>query len=634
MCGISGLIGARPVSPAAVAAMTALQAHRGPDDSGAWASADGRVALGHRRLAVIDPTPAGHQPMLSADGRHVLLFNGEIYNHLEIAARLGAEGVRLRSHCDTEVLLEALRRWGPKALESLNGMFAFALWDGATKTLLCARDRFGEKPFLYVCGDGFFAFASEYKALLALKELPVSVDRVRLARFLYRPSTALDDGTDTVFAGIRQLLPGEMLSLDARDMHVAVARYWTAAPDPDAARLSEADAAMHFRELLTDSVRLRMRADVPQGSCLSGGLDSTSIVCLARRLIGDDRPYHVFTGRFPDSAADEWHYARMVVDATGATAHCVAPVPEGFVTELPAFMWHNELPVGSTSQYAQWCVFRLARENAVTVLLDGQGADEILGGYEQFFRRYLAERRASGGDVAAETRAIRARYPAALPGWREAVSRALPVRLRHVLARLSGKGSDVIFGMNDDVAHTVAVAERAQAGDRTLIDAFRRETFAEHLPVLLRYGDRNSMAHSREVRLPFCDHRLAEFALGLPARHHMGEAQTKRLLREAMRGILPEPVRTRWNKQGFVPPQNEWFRGPLMRLAEETVAATGFGQEGLWNAPWWRSALRRFRAGDDALASTLWRPVIESAWRQHFVDRVRAMPKQPVFAAG
>jgi asparagine synthase (glutamine-hydrolysing) len=631
MCGIAGLIGDRPVNRDAVAAMTALQAHRGPDDSGLWTSDDGRVVLGHRRLAVIDPTPAGHQPMPSADGRFTLVFNGEIYNYVEIADRLEREGVRLRSRGDTAVLLEAFRRWGPRALESLNGMFAFALWDGATQTLFCARDRFGEKPFLCAHGNGFFAFASEYKALLALRELPVAVDRVRLARFLHRPSVGLDDERDTVFAGIRQLLPGELLALDARTMRVETSRYWSATPDPDAARLSDTDAAARFRGLLTDSVRLRMRADVPQGSCLSGGLDSSAIVCLARRLIGDDAPYHVFTGRFPGTPADEGAHARAVIDATGATAHEVSPTPDGLVAELPAFAWHNELPVGSASQYAQWCVFRLARENGVTVLLDGQGADEMLGGYEQFFRLYLAERRAAGEDVAAEAQAIAARYPQALAGRRESLSRALPPGLRRALARLADRGSDVTFGMARDVAARVSAAERD--ADTRLADAFRRETFVEHLPVLLRYGDRNSMAHSREVRLPFCDHRLAEFALGLPARLHMGEAQTKRLLREAMRGILPETIRTRWNKQGFVPPQALWFRGALARLIDETIADPAFGRDGLWEPRWWHGAVRRFRAGDTSLAATLWRPLIESAWRRHFVDRVRAMPKQPVFAA-
>lgn len=632
MCGIAGLIGRRPVNARSVMAMRDLQAHRGPDDAGLWSSQDGRVVLGHRRLAVIEPNPAGHQPMVSADGRLVLVFNGEIYNYREVAATLESAGVRLRTRTDTEVLLESFRRWGTDALHRLNGMFAFAIWDEGTATLTCARDRFGEKPFLYTQGPGFFAFASEYKALLTFDGQPAGVDRLRLARFLVRPSIGLDDSRETVFRGIHQLLPGEIVTLDARDMAARTARWWTATPDPDAVHLSEESAAEKFRELLTDSVRLRMRADVPQGSCLSGGLDSSSIICLARRLIGSDAPYHVFTGRFPGTPADEGAYAEIAARETGAIMHSVAPAAEGLVADLPAFVWHNELPVGSASQYAQWCVFRLAREQGITVLLDGQGADEMLGGYEQFFRVYLLELRASGAaDVATEEeRAIRSRYPLALARSRERLSRALPTGLRRGLAQRLGRGSDPLFGLTPDLA--AAIAGNRTAADDRLAAAFERETFREHLPVLLRYGDRNSMAHSREVRLPFCDHRIAEFALGLPARHHMGGAETKRILRRAMQGILPDAIRTRWRKQGFVPPQALWFRGALMRLAADTVNAPAFGRDGLWNAAWWRGALRRFQAGDDGLADALWRPVYEAAWQHYFVERVTSAPKHPVFA--
>lgn len=624
MCGIAGLIGARPVTRAAVLAMLALEAHRGPDDEGLWTGAEGRVVLGHRRLAIIDPTPAGRQPMASADGTCILTFNGEIYNYREVAAELAAVGVRLATRCDTEVLVEALRLWGHGALHRLNGMFSFALWDARTETLLCARDRFGEKPFLYVEGDGFFAFASEYKALLALQSVPAEDDRRRLASFLHRPSVALDDGRETVFPAIRQLLPGEMLVLDGRTLRTRVSRWWTPAPDAAAAGLGMGEAAERFRDLLIDSVRLRMRADVAQGSCLSGGLDSSSIVCIVRRLLGDDAPYDVFIGRFPETPADEGRWAALVAAAAHARTHEVMPTAGGLCRELPEFVWMNELPVGSASQYAQWCVFRLAREHGVTVLLDGQGADEMLAGYEQFFRLYLRDPDADRKERAA----IRARYPLALAGGRERLSRALPRGLRRTVARVAGRGSDALFGMRSEIARVIDAPARAE---RTLAAALARETFREHLPTLLRYGDRNSMAHSREVRLPFCDHRLAEFALALPARHHMGNAETKRLLREAMRGILPEEVRTRWNKQGFVPPQDLWFRGALGDLAEATVNDPAFGSEGLWDRRWWQGALRRFRAGESALAAALWRPVMEQAWRRHFLARARAMPKHPVF---
>jgi len=637
MCGIAGLIADRPVNADAVEAMCDLLAHRGPDDSGLWRSADGRCVLGHRRLAVIDTSAAGHQPMVDASGRLVLTFNGEIYNYIELAGRLKAEGAAFRSRSDTEVLLEAWRRHGADALSQLNGMFAFALYDAERELLVAARDRFGEKPFYFAEGPGWFAFASEYKALLALDGVSGEPDDLRLARFLHRPSHGLDDARETAFAGIRQLLPGELLTLDARTLRLRIERYWRPRLDEDAAKLGIGDAARRFRELLTDSVRLRMRADVPQGSCLSGGLDSSSIVCLARALLGDEAPYRVFTGRFPGTDADEWRYGEIAAEAAHASVHMTEPTAAGFADELSEFAWHNELPVGSASQYAQWCVFRLAREAGVTVLLDGQGADELLGGYEQFFAAYLDDLRARGEpDTDAEERAIRARYPLALADTRQRISRALPPALRRALARGLDRGSDVLFGMQPEIAGRVAAEPdrpARAAGFTGLAAVFHREAFHEHLPTLLRYGDRNAMAHAREVRLPFCDHRLAEFALSLHPRLHMGEAQTKRLLREAMRGVLPEPIRTRWNKQGFLPPQPLWFRDRLAAEVEAIVESPSFGTEGLWERGWWRGALRRFRAGEDHLAWTLWRPLTTETWRRHFVGRARAMKRLSVFAA-
>ena len=635
MCGIAGILAHRPVDPGTVEAMGDLMVHRGPDDSGLWSSADGRVVMGHRRLSIIDPSPAGHQPMVDGSGRFVLNFNGEIYNSPELRERLKREGIGFRSHCDTEVLLEAFRHWGPDCLAELNGMFAFALYDGREGKLYCARDRFGEKPFLFADGEGFFAFASEYKALLSLTEVAADIDRLRLARFLHQPLQGLDDDRETVFAGIRQLLPGELLTLDTRTLAWKVRRYWDIAPDPELGRLCEKDAAARFRELLVDAVRIRMRSDVAQGSCLSGGLDSASIVCIARRLLGDDTPYHVFTGRFPGTDADEWTHASTVAAHTGATTHVVEPDPAGFTADLSAFAWHNELPVGSTSQYAQWCVFRLAKEEGITVLLDGQGADEILGGYEQYFRVYLDDRR--GMDPASrkqEEAAIRARYPSALQSRRQALGLALPHTLRRRLAMLTGTGSDLLFGFEAGLAADVAGAntDRETGPFSGLAGALYRDAFHTHLPTLLRYGDRNSMAHSCEVRLPFCDHRLVELSLSLPSGHLMGEAQTKRLLRESMRDILPESIRTRWPKQGFLPPQELWFQERLLAHAEEIFQAPDFASSGLWNVRWWRRLARRLRRGEGHLAWVLWRPLIAEAWRVHFIERVQRMPRRSVFA--
>ncbi len=634
MCGIVGLVAKRAINPAALAAMTTRLVHRGPDGDGLWLSDDKRVGFGHRRLAIIDTSEAGAQPMTDSSGRYVITFNGEIYNYLELAERLRGEGVVFKSKCDTEVLLEAYKTWGDACLAELNGMFAFAIFDTRKQTLFCARDRFGEKPFLYVETDDYFAFASEYKALFALDGLVVETDDTRILRFLHDTRQGLDDAPETAFIGIKQLLPAECLHLDVADLKTTVARYWDIEPGEDCG-LSFEVASQQFRELLEESVRLRMRSDVPVGSCLSGGLDSSSIVGLNRRILGAGVPYHTFTGRFPGTSADEGAFADLVVKAEQVTPHVTEPRAEGLAEELADFMWFNELPVGSSSQFAQWSVFRLAKEHGITVLLDGQGADEILGGYEQYFKPYLRARAAmaDGGTVRAEKAVIEARYPAALSGGSDSWKGRLPMGLRWSLANGLGRGSDFLFGVRRDLAADLASANQRQSDTRfnPLMAALKDDSLHAHLPTLLRYGDRNSMAHSREVRLPFCDHRLAEFAFSLKPDTLMGNGETKRLLRHAMRDVLPDDIRTRWNKQGFRPPQEAWFAGALQGLVRETLTGVDFQNRGYWNAKWWQSALARFDGGEGHLAWTLWKPIIAEAWQKHFVERLKTEPRVPVF---
>lgn len=634
MCGIAGLVAKRAINPAALAAMTTRLAHRGPDGEGLWLSDDKKVGFGHRRLAIIDTSNAGAQPMTDSSGRYVITFNGEIYNYLELAEQLRAEGVVFHSKSDTEVLLEAYKSWGEGCLGHLNGMFAFAIFDSQKQTLFCGRDRFGEKPFLYVETDDYFAFASEYKALFTLADLPIETDDRRVLRFLHDSRQGLDDAPETAFRGVKQLLPAEYLRLDVRDLKATVSRYWDIEPGETSGQSFEA-ASIQFRELLEDSVRLRMRSDVPVGSCLSGGLDSSSIVGLNRRILGDGVPYHTFTGRFPGTSADEGAYADIVAKAEQVSPHVTEPTAEGFADELADFMWFNELPVGSSSQFAQWSVFRLAKAQNITVLLDGQGADEVLGGYEQYFAPYLRARAKMVGssELSREKAAIETRYPAALTAGADSWKGRLPMGLRWPLANALGRGSDFLFGVGHDLATDLAHANRRQTDERfnPLMAALKDDSLHAHLPTLLRYGDRNSMAHSREVRLPFCDHRLAEFAFSLEPQALMGNAETKRLLRHSMGGILPEEIRSRWNKQGFRPPQEAWFAGALHGLIHETIAEAGFESRGYWNTKWWRSALARFDAGQGHLAWTLWKPMIAEAWQKHFVDRLKSEPRVPVF---
>lgn len=609
--------------------MLDLMAHRGPDGAGQWreaSSGEPSVALGHRRLAIIDLSDAAGQPMSDVSGRYVLTFNGEIYNYLELRAELIGLGAEFRTDSDSEVILEAYKRWGTECLSHFNGMFALAMYDRLDKRLFCARDRYGEKPFLFCTNSRFFAFASEYKALLALDGVSADYDEFRLIRAAYNSSTGLDADRQTVFDDIQQLKPGEALEIDCYELDPRIWRYYEPRFNPTRRKGTEEDVFAEFRELLIDSVRLRLRSDVTVGSCLSGGLDSSAIVCIARRLLGDEAPYETFTGVFPGTYADEQRFADEVVMATGVGSHLVAPTSDRFVDELPRFVWRNELPVGSSSQFGQWCVFHLAKEHGVTVLLDGQGSDELLGGYPTYYSLYLESLREVGDHarLARELPSINERYPAALDTPLRQLRDRLPFRWRHAVANRTGTGSSILYGLTPDVAEQATkLAERERLpGFHPLSSALAEDSFGRFLTTLLRYGDRNSMAHSREVRLPFCDHRLAELALSLPPHFLMGEVQTKRLLRESMRGLLPEAIRTRWSKRGFVPPQDLWFKSERMRsIVRDTLSSSSFRESPYWTASWWSNLLDRIDKGDVALAWTVWQPFMIESWKQNFVAK-------------
>ncbi|MHB8872441.1 MAG: asparagine synthase (glutamine-hydrolyzing) [Myxococcaceae bacterium] len=631
MCGIVGIVAPATDAPL-VRKMLFAQAHRGPDGEGLWSTAlgnDRRVILGHRRLSILDLSEAGAQPMVDNTGEFVITYNGEIYNYIEVRAELVKLGVLFRSTSDTEVIVEAYKQWGSDCLGRLNGMFAFAIFDRPAGKLFCARDRYGEKPFLFSERPGLFVFASEYKALLQHPEIPLDYDEWRLVRAAHNASTGLDADRQTVFDAVQQLLPGEAMEVDVATLRQRIWRYWKINPGPLREADDERDVFAEFRDLLIDSVRLRLRSDVPVGSCLSGGLDSSAIVCIVRRLLGDDAPYDTFTGRFPGTSADEWKYARQVVDAAGVRSYVVEPGVDRFIVELPAFMWHNELPVGSSSQFAQWCVFHLAKERGVTVLLDGQGADETLGGYEQYFARYVEALRERGDShrLARELPLIRARYPLALEPPLRALRDKLPFPVRRWLSTHLRIGSNLLYGLTPEAARSVARENAVQRkpGFDSLANALEQDSFGRYLTTLLRYGDRNSMAHSREVRLPFCDHRLAEFVFRLPPHFLMGDVQTKRLLRESMRGILPESIRTRWNKQGFRPPQDQWFSSKHFQVVvRDTLGSRSFRQSTAWAADWWLVAMDRVAQGQLGLGWTIWAPTMIEWWKQHFLAPLRA----------
>jgi asparagine synthase (glutamine-hydrolysing) len=543
MCGIAALFSASPRTDLSdlVRQMSDTVRYRGPDDEGyavfPQGAAAGTAALGHRRLSIVDLSPGGHQPMSSPDGKRWIVYNGEIYNHIELRAELEKAGVRFSTRSDTEVLLAAFKQWGERALERLNGMFVLVLVDWERGRVLAARDRFGVKPLYYwTSPEGLVAFASEIKQFTVLPGWRARVNGPRAWDFLQRG--LLDHTGETLFAGVRQLSGGESAEFPLNELRVQPRRWYALTP-----RQVDGSGTDAYRAMLEDAVRLRLRADVPVGSCLSGGLDSSAIVCLANRQLreaGAQVMQKTFSARSSDARYDEGRFIDAVVRGTGVANAQVQPRPDALFSELPNLAWHQDEPFGSTSIFAQWHVFRLAAEAGVKVMLDGQGADEQLAGYYGFFRARLAGLARRGAYFSA-------------------------------LKDLLGMGRHHRHAMREALRRSAAAdcVDAARLGADTVVPSKRASSVRElseqqllhtSLPMLLHWEDRDSMAHSVEARLPFLDYRVVEIALGLPEEAKLAGGVTKRVLREAMRGVLPEEIRTRMDKIGFATAEEQWLR--------------------------------------------------------------------------
>jgi asparagine synthase (glutamine-hydrolysing) len=540
MCGIAGVLAhlsGRSVSMPRLQAMSSVLLHRGPDGDGHWCNQTATAGFAHRRLSIIDLSDAAAQPMLSEDERFVIVFNGEIYNYVELKDGLLREGVVFKTSSDTEVLLQLFIRHGAACLSMLDGMFAFAVWDNATGAFFAARDRFGEKPFYYSLKDGYFTFASEIKAIMAYFER-LSPDWKLLQAHLDGSSTF--DDVQTPFEEIVALPPSTWIQI--RDGKLEEQKYWTINPDAEAITISKQEATEEFLRLFTSSVRLRLRSDVPVGSSLSGGLDSSSVVCCMAGL--GHIHQHTFSARF-HSEKDEGPWMDEVVGKTGVLRHDVWPDEKQFLSELGDITWHQEFPLASASVYAQWKVMQLPRAVGVKVLLDGQGADEYLCGYDEL------------------------KYFAIWQLFREGKWSAFS-RERKLFIDYYGQhgrlGAAFYF---DPLLSMLGYKRKVFRNGYTLKQQLWHYT-RNQLGALLRYADRNSMASSIEVRLPFLSHALVEFVFSLPENLIYHEGKTKYVLREALKPLLPEAIYNRTDKIGFAPPQKEWMRSPdFLRRTED-----------------------------------------------------------------
>jgi asparagine synthase (glutamine-hydrolysing) len=597
--------------------MVATIRHRGPDGEGTYFAPG--IAFGHTRLAIIDLSAASDQPFIDDEAQLALSFNGEIYNYIELRDELKSRGHRFRSAGDTEVVLRAFEEWGTGCLAKLNGMFAFALWDNRKRTLLLARDRFGEKPLYIARSAKGLIFASEMKAILAVRPELREANHRAIYRYIARGDLDLD--TESFFKGIESLPAASFLSVDSAGQG-ELRRYW----EPHAGEVpsSRAEAIERFREILFDSVRIRLRSDVPVGSSLSGGIDSSSIVStIHAEKTAQWLQQKTFSARFHSKAHDEGKFIEIVTYRVAADSHEVWVEPERFINEFEQLQYHQEEPMASASPFAQWLVMRLAQENGTTVLLDGQGADEILAGYDQAHGMFLAHwlRHGRVDKVGRELVDYGRRYHAIREPLQFAAYYSLPERLRDRLVERYYRSASVVSPEMHDKFAPAHVHAPQPFRDRLRNELVRWQTTTQ-LPEFLRYADRNSMAFSREVRLPFLDHRLVEFAFGLPMDLLLHSATTKVVLREAMRGIVPDQILDRKDKLAYAPPQRQWNHGPLRQWIIMMLQRAAQRGE-LFNADSVRKVTDRFDAlGDDTLA---WRIASCEAWFETMVERPRRL---------
>ena len=657
MCGITGLIsldGRRGVPAELLLRLNRRLAHRGPDDEGyllvdladrraeAFRGEDSRLpaelaaarhireaaasvadlGLAHRRLSILDPSPAGHQPMSSPDGRYHLVYNGEVYNYVELRQELESAGRRFRSGSDTEVVLAAIAEWGTDALSRLVGMFALAWLDIDSQQVLLARDMFGIKPLCYVRTDRWLAFASEARALL---EVPGGHRRLDPhAAYAYLRYNVTDHDERTFFEPVKQLPPAHYLVVDMKQRQVGVpTRYWRADPDRGSG-LAYSEAVRQLRDRVLDSVRLHLRSDVPVAVMLSGGIDSSSVTMAARRALGPKAGLNAFSYIASEPRADESRWIDLVAASANADVHRIRPEIGNLVNDLEEVIESQGAPFGSLSILAQYCVFRAVGEAGIKVILSGQGADELLGGYSPFVAARLVSLIRSGRWLAAAQF-----YHRGSRGWpgrqRLTIGLAqhlLPAMIQRPLRRALGKDA-VPAWMNgawfcERSVPLHSVRDKRNGAGQPLKAALRDSLTRTNLPELLRYEDRNSMAHSVESRVPFLAAPLAEFVLGLPEEYIINDrCITKACLRDAMRSVVPDAILDRRDKVAFSAPLRQWLARlqPWMdaRLRGEVASRLGLFDTGHVLRGWDGVCAGRIRP-----PAELWRWVNLIAWAEKF----------------
>jgi asparagine synthase (glutamine-hydrolysing) len=636
MCGICGVLnlgGGRETTREHVEAMARVIFHRGPDDAGYFLNPP--IAFGFRRLSIVDLS-GGHQPMSNEDGTVWIVFNGEIYNHADLRPDLERRGHRYSTRSDTETIIHLYEEYGDDCVHHLRGMFAFAIWDSRKRRLFCARDRLGIKPFYYALSDGRFAFASEMKALFELPGLRPELNRAALPEFF---ALGYLSATDTLFQGITKLLPGHRLSLSLNDTNPQprVEPYWDLDITPEEKEHTEEDYIARFRELFTESVRLRLMSDVPLGVFLSGGLDSSSIAAVMAGLCKNQ--IKTFSVGYAEDRFSELPYARKVAQHIGAEYNEILLGPDDFLGSLPQLIWHEDEPIVWPSSVALHFVSRLARQK-VKVVLTGEGGDEVFAGYMKY-RATLFNLRYSPSYETFVPGGMRRWIRGALNGT--ALPESLRRKFRHTFLYYPGVFENIYFdnfysvfpqSMQSELfAPALADQLRGIGAYATSMNYFHPNGSRDDLLTRLLYldiktylvellmkQDQMSMAASIESRVPFLDHKLVEFAMRIPPRLKVRYLSGKYLLRRAMEDRLPGEVLNRI-KRGFPTPVKPWLRYQLFDRVASILSDGRLAARGILNANYVRDLLEAHRAGRVDATDAIWRLLNFELWNRVFFDR-------------
>jgi len=633
MCGIAGILNlnGEPVAAAKIRGMMDVMAYRGPDDSGVYV--DKNLGLGHRRLSIIDLSASGHQPMTNEDSTIWLVFNGEIYNYLELIPILREKGHHFLSRSDSEVIIHSYEEWGEQCVQRFNGMWAFAIWDKRQEKLFLSRDRFGVKPLYYYSTPAHFYFGSEIKCLLTVAPEARQPNYPYLFHFL--PSGALDDGEETFFQGVKQLLPAHSLIVKGSEQKLD--NYWRYDAESAKKRYDYGHPEETLRALLRDAVKLRLRSDVPVGTCLSGGLDSSSIVALASQMMGHS--VKTFSCLYEDPDCDERYFVDVLNGYCRADAYPVSPGGKDLFDVLPKIVWHQDEPTAGPGLYSQWHVMGSAH-GKVKVLLDGQGGDELLAGYFSYFDAYLSsllkdfiksKRPIYLSSLLRSIREIR-RLTSQPFAWKHLqrysprLIKGLVTRASNLIQRFNPRTLEVAPSIFHPDFVTQVKGQEIQREypvqfDNDLNNVLYWHLVRQSIPALLHYEDRNSMAFSIEARTPFLDYRLVEFCLGLPYDLKIHHGTTKYLLRRALRNDLPQEIIERKDKKGYPTPMARWFRESQREKTKEVLYSAKTRERKIFNIEGIQDKVERHCSGAIDASWEIYRWLTTELWFRTFIDR-------------